>query len=329
MDLSPSRRSATELPITCGLCIYANNSMESFRVCFAGREHYRLHSPGGAVSARLSGTFRYNNSQFPVVGDYVSVDGGLIRSILPRTSKFSRRAPGRRDEEQVLAANVDVALVVCGLDGDYNPRRIERYLVLVRESGARGAVVLNKCDLRPAPDVSFGVPVIETSTRMPGGLDALLRFVEPGLTYVLLGSSGAGKSSIGNCLMGEDVQRTSEVREHDSRGRHTTTHRELIELPSGAFLIDTPGLREIQLWAGEESVEDTFEDIASRASSCRFRDCRHAGEPGCAVAKALESGELDEWRGRNYGKLTSEVRTMDKKTLKKLHKNRHQYKQTW
>ena len=303
--------------------------MERFRVCFAGREQYRLHSPGGAIPARLSGAFRYNNFEFPVVGDYVEVEGGLIRSVLPRTSRFSRRAPGRRDEEQVLAANVDVALVVCGLDGDYNPRRVERYLVLVRESGARAVVVLNKFDLRAAPDASFGVPVIQTSTRTPGGVDVLTGLLEPGLTYVLLGSSGAGKSSLTNCLIGDSLLRTAEVREHDSRGRHTTTHRELIELPSGAFLIDTPGLREIQLWAGEESVEDAFADIASRALACRFRDCRHNGEPGCAVAMALESGELDESRWRNYGKLTSEVRQMDKKALKKLHKSRHQYKQTW
>ena len=300
--------------------------MQTFRVCYAGREHYRLHSAGDAISARLSGAFRYNNLAFPVVGDFVEVEGGLIRSVLPRTSKFSRL---RGKQEQVLAANIDVAFVVCGLDGDYNPRRIERYLVLIRESGARGVVVLNKCDLRPPPDVSFGVPVIATSTRTPGGIDTLAASIEPRWTYVLLGSSGAGKSSILNLLVGEDLQRTKAVREHDSRGRHTTTHRELIELPSGAFLIDTPGLREIQLWAGEESVEDTFEDIAAHATACRFRDCGHNGEPGCAVAIALQSGELDESRWRSYGKLTSEVRQLDKKALKKLHKDRHQYKQTW
>ena len=303
--------------------------MHTFRVCFAGREQYRLHSSGDAISARLAGAFRYNNLEFPVVGDYVQAEGGLIRSILPRTSKFSRRAPGRRNEEQVLAANVDVAFVVCGLDGDYNPRRIERYLVLVRESGARAVVVLNKCDLRPAPDVSFGVPLVATSTRTNNGLDSLVSLIEPAKTYVLLGSSGAGKSSILNRLIGDDVQRTNEVREHDSRGRHTTTDRELIELPSGAFLIDTPGLREIQLWAGEESVEDTFDDIVARAAACRFRDCQHNGEPGCAVAMALKSRELNESRWRNYGKLSAEVRQVDKKTLKKLHKDRHQYKQTW
>lgn len=290
---------------------------------------YRLHSSGGESTARLSGAFRHNGSEFPVVGDYVIAEGGLIRSILPRTSKFSRRAPGSRTEEQVLAANVDTAFVVCGLDGDYNPRRIERYLVLVRESGARAVVVLNKCDLREPPDVSFGVPLIATTTRTPEGVDPLAGMLEAGKTYVLLGSSGAGKSSIANCLLGGDVQRTQAVREDDSRGRHTTTHRELIELPCGAFLIDTPGLREIQLWAGEESVSDTFDEIAQLASACRFSDCRHKGEPGCAVAAALESGDLDESRWRNYGKLTSELRQLSKSQLKKLHKSRRQYKQTW
>src|SRR5687767_2459655 len=233
--------------------------MQTFRVCFAGREQYRLHSSGDAIPTRLSGAFRYNNSDVPVVGDYVEVEGGLIRSILPRTSRFSRRAPGRRDQEQVIAANIDVAFVVCGLDGDYNPRRIERYLVLARESGARAVVVLSKADLREPPGGDFGVPSIATSTRQPDGLAALLEHIVPGETIVLLGSSGAGKSSILNLLLGEEFQRTQDVREHDSRGRHTTTHRELFQLPSGAFVIDTPGMRELQLWAEESSVEDTFE----------------------------------------------------------------------
>jgi ribosome biogenesis GTPase len=178
-----------------------------------------------------------------------------------------------------------------------------------------------------ARSVAAGAPVVCTSARTSDGLDALTAVLEPGSTAVLLGSSGAGKSSLVNCLRGEEAHRTQPVRESDSRGRHATTDRELMPLTNGSFLIDTPGLREIQLWAAEETVEETFADLASVAANCHFSDCRHAGEPGCAVAAALDSGSMDRERWSSYQKLTTEVRRLDKKTLKKIHKDqRERYK---
>lgn len=311
------------------------------RVFYAGRETYHVFTDAGELTARISGALRHRAvtpADLPVVGDYVAIEGGLIRQVLPRRTKFSRRAAGTRTEEQLLAANVDLAFLVCGLDADYNRRRLERYLVLVRESGAGAVVVLNKSDLRPddlprltaeCREVAVDAPVIAASTRTPGGLDTLCGYVRPGHTVVLLGSSGAGKSSIANRLAGREYLRTQPVRADDSRGRHTTTHRELIPLPGGAFLIDTPGLREIQLWAGEDSVESTFDEIAQAATRCRFSDCSHKGEPGCAVAAAVESGEIDQGRWRNYEKLTSELRQMDKKALKRLSIQMRRNKQKW
>jgi ribosome biogenesis GTPase len=312
------------------------------RVFSASRDICGVLTESGELTARISGALRHraaSAADLPVVGDYVVTDGEWVRRVLPRRTKFSRRAAGTRDDEQVLAANVDVAFIVCGLDGDFNLRRLERYLVLVRESGATAVIVLNKSDLRPddldgpiaeCRAIARDVPVIAASTRTPCGTDAVAARVVPGQTVVLLGSSGAGKSSIANRLAGYDLLRTQTVREHDSRGRHTTTHRELIRLPNGALLIDTPGLREIQLWADETSVQDTFDEIAVAAASCRFSDCSHKGEPGCAVLAAVQSGEIDERRWRNYEKLTSEVRQLDKKALAKMTRQiRQHYRRKW
>jgi len=279
----------------------------------------------------LAGSFRHRAgtaADLPVVGDYVQLDdNGLIGSVLPRRTKFSRRAAGTRDEEQVLAANVDLALLVCGLDGDFNLRRLERYLVLAHQSGADPVIVLNKADLDPASlplrvaearGVASGAPVVTTSTMRDGGVGAVEALLEPGVTAVLLGSSGAGKSSITNALLGGQHLRTQAVREHDSRGRHTTTHRELVQLPGKAWIIDTPGLREIQLWASEDTVRQVFDDVEELARGCRFRDCKHSGEPGCAVAAAIAAGELDEGRLESRNKLGGEARTMTKAKLKQI-----------
>ncbi|MBC7927827.1 MAG: ribosome small subunit-dependent GTPase A [Bryobacteraceae bacterium] len=301
----------------------------SARVFHASRGIYGLLTHSGESTAQLAGSFRHQAkapSDFPVVGDYVNLDEhGLIEGLQPRRTCFSRRAAGEKAEEQVLAANVDLALLVCGLDGDFNLRRLERYLVLAHSSGAEPVVVLNKSDLNPddlpdklaaAREVAAGVPVILSSTRAENGLDAVKTLLEKGKTAVLLGSSGAGKSSISNGLLLREELRTTAVRESDSRGRHTTTHRELFELPGGAYLIDTPGLREIQLWTTEDSLQAAFSDIAELAASCRFRNCRHDGEPGCAVV-----GVVDEARLQSMTMLTAEVRRMGKAEMKQIHKD--------
>jgi ribosome biogenesis GTPase len=319
-----------------------NQSEVTGQVFYAGRDTCGVITDSGELTARISGALRHraaSSADLPVVGDYVAISGEWIRRVLPRRTKFSRRAAGTRQEEQVLAANVDVAFLVCGLDGDYNLRRLERYLVVVRESGAGAVVVLNKSDLRPneldrfrleCRSVAGSSPVICASALTPGGLDELTQFVQAGQTIVLLGSSGAGKSSIANRFAGGELFRTRSVREHDSRGRHTTTHREMIRLPSGAFLIDTPGLREIQLWVDEESVQSAFEDIAEAAAACRFSDCSHRTEPGCAVLAAVEAGRIDEKRWNNYEKLTSEAGKPDIRTMRKITKEmRRHYKQKW
>ncbi len=248
----------------------------------------------------------------PAVGDHVIVDAGAIREILPRRTKLSRKAAGERAYEQLVAANVDTVYVVCGLDSDYNPRRIERYLVAVRSGGAAPIVLLNKVDLCPdaagrvAEIAALGVPVHAISARSGEGLGAIA--IGPEETVCFVGSSGAGKSTLVNRLLGREAQRTREVRAVDDRGRHTTTSRELFPLPGGGFVIDTPGMRELGLWDAEEGLAAAFADVDAAAASCRFRDCRHAGEPGCAVRDAVPAERLADWR-----KLTGEIDALAKK----------------
>ena len=294
----------------------------------AGFTHlYRVLTGEGELLAEVAGRFRHQAGgpqDFPAVGDWVALEPrpdegrATIHAVLPRKSAFVRKAAGDTVLAQVLAANVDTVFLVGGLDGDFNPRRIERALVLAWESGAVPVVLLNKADLCADADaearraeveaVAPGVPVHVVSGRSGDGMEALAPYLAPGRTVALLGSSGVGKSTIVNRLLGEERQRTSEVREHDQRGRHTTTYRELIVLPGGAVLVDTPGLREIQLWASEEGLATAFDDVARLARGCRFRDCRHRGEPGCAVLAAVEAGELDEERLASHRKLEAELR---------------------
>jgi len=273
----------------------------------AGRLRHDLMGPGGSAG-------------YPAVGDWVAFrpppgEGrGMIHGILPRRSKFSRKVSGNRTEEQVVAANVDTLFLVSGLDGDFNPRRIERYLTAAWDSGARPVVILNKLDRCEDPDrclleaqaVSMGVPVHRVSAKTGEGCESLLQYLKPGETVSLLGSSGVGKSTLINRLLGREAQLTGEVREGDDRGRHTTTHRELLSLPEGGLLIDTPGLREVQLWEGDQGIESTFGDVEELAESCRFSDCRHQGEPGCAVGEAVARGELAPERLESYHKLQRE-----------------------
>jgi len=240
----------------------------------------------------------------PAVGDWVAVDpGGRIAGVLPRKSQLVRRAAGRAHAAQVVAANMDLVMVVTAIEDDFNPRRLERYLAVAWDSGASPAIVLTKCDLGdPAgvlavvADLAPGVPVVATSAALGLGLEELCALVGPGRTAVLVGSSGVGKSSLVNALLGEERQKTLPVRQADRRGRHATTHRELFELPGGGLLIDTPGMRLLGIFDDESGLEVAFADIEELAASCRFRSCAHAGEPGCAVTAAVDPARLAGWR---------------------------------
>jgi ribosome biogenesis GTPase len=303
---------------------YESGGLMLARVASAIRDEYRLYAAGSDFHAEPTGALLYGASgpaDLPVVGDWVaarSVGSGeaIVHAVLPRRTKFSRRAAGPREREQVIAANVDLAFIVCGLDHDYNARRIERYLTLAVESGAEPVVVLNKADLSSdvegaiaqARRIAGDVRVIAVSALAARDIEPLREFLQPGRTVVLLGSSGVGKSTIVNSLIGEKRQDTRSVREHDNRGRHTTTRRELIPLACGAVLIDTPGMRELQLWASQDSLDETFDDVSAITWNCRFRDCSHRGEDGCAIESALASGELDPGRWNSYLKLRAELR---------------------
>ncbi|MCJ0826539.1 ribosome small subunit-dependent GTPase A [Luteimonas sp. 50] len=258
--------------------------------------------------------------QRAAVGDWVLVEAGKIVALLPRHSAIKRGAAGEHYKQQLIAANIDTVFVVCGLDADFNPRRIERYLLLVQGSGAGAVVVLTKADQAAAgnPDAiaealaalagtaAQGAAVVALNARDRDDLGALAPWLQPGRSIVLVGSSGAGKSTLTNTLLGVERMKTGAVRDSDARGRHTTTHRALIPLPSGACLIDTPGMRELKP-TGEEDVAENFSDIEALAEQCRFRDCKHEREPGCAVRAALEAGTLDGERYANFLKLRDEV----------------------
>jgi ribosome biogenesis GTPase / thiamine phosphate phosphatase len=257
----------------------------------------------------------------PVVGDWVAAriaapDYAIVEAVLPRRSCFERRAPGKRDDRQAITANIDLAFLVCGLDGDFNLRRLERYLTLAAEGRVTPVIVLNKADLcgdaagrqRETAAVAGSAPVVAVSALADGGVDPLNAFLTAGRTVALLGSSGVGKSTIVNRLLGDERFQTGAVRESDGRGRHTTTHRELAPLPAGGALIDTPGMRELQLWAGQESVDEVFDEISALAAHCRFGDCTHAMEPGCAVQAGLAEGSVSPERWESYRKLLGEAR---------------------
>ena len=302
---------------------YAAQGYVPARVSLEHTHIYRVRTADDELLARVSGRLRHDASgraDFPAVGDWVvlelpETDGDArIRAVLPRATRFSRRAAGNPTEEQVVAANIDIIFLVSGLDQDFNPRRIERYLVTARDSGAAPVIVLNKADLVEDPDaivadvqaLAPGVPVHAVSAKAPGSLAALRALITSGRTAALLGSSGVGKSSIANALIGDERLPTREVRESDSRGRHTTTGRQMVLMPDGGILIDTPGMRELQLWDAAESVAGAFADIDALAGGCRFRDCRHVSEPGCAVAAAVADGSLPAVRLESFRKLQDE-----------------------
>jgi ribosome biogenesis GTPase / thiamine phosphate phosphatase len=290
---------------------------------------YLVHDGEAELAAELSGRFRHEAEQhggFPAVGDWVAInrhseDHAIIHALLPRRTAISRKVPGGLTAEQVIAANVDTIFLVAGLDQEFNPRRIERYVAAMLGSGATPVVVLNKTDICPDPAAALAqlgpiqamVPVHPVSAASGTGLDAIRTYVRGGETVAFVGSSGVGKSSIINRLLGTERQRTGGVSEAVGKGRHVTTRRELIPIPGGGLLMDTPGLRELQLWGEESNLEGAFEDIEALARECRFRDCRHDNEPGCAVRAALEAGTLDPERLHNFEKMQRELRFLAKR----------------
>lgn len=304
------------------------------RVALEHKRMYRVWTENGEPLCEVSGKFTYTASgreDYPAVGDWVVLqerineNRGTIHAILPRSSKFSRKSAGRVTEEQIVASNVDTIFLVNSLNEDLNLRRIERYLLLTWESGANPVIILSKSDLCENIDakmaevesIALGVPIIAISAFNNSGIEKVEEFLKPGKTIALLGSSGVGKSTITNHLLGKEKQTVQEIRESDDKGKHTTTHREMILLPNGAILIDTPGMRELQLWESNDGVSESFSDVEQLTEICRFRDCKHEKEPGCAVHRAIEMGELSKERLNSYKKLLKELAYLDRKVDKK------------
>lgn len=306
------------------------------RVAAEHRSSYVVWTAAGEFQARLAGRFLRDDDSLPhpAVGDWVVLrsspiaeDLAVIERVLERRTEFSRGAAGRQTKAQVVAANIDVVFIVSGLDQDHNPRRIERYLARIWASGAKPIVLLNKADLCPDVDervaeieaVAIGVDVVAISALEGDGVAVVREHLAPGRTAAFVGSSGAGKSTLINALVGENRMATNSIRESDGRGQHTTTHRQLILLPSGGLLIDTPGMRELQL-ADTEGLDNVFGDVEVLARSCRFNDCAHESEPGCAVLAAIEDGNLAPERFEHYRKLVAEARAFERRNDKRQQK---------
>jgi ribosome biogenesis GTPase len=303
----------------------APGELRPARVVLEHGRFYRVSTGTEELRAVSAGRLRHeaaNAAAMPTAGDWVAirVDGqelASIRHVLPRHSKFSRRGAGVRAAEQVVAANIDTVFLMMGLDRDFNPRRLERYLAVAAGSGATPVVLLNKADVVSPAELAerltaiaatgHGVPVLPISVREGQGLEALAGHLSPGRTGALLGSSGVGKSTLLNRLLGTAAQRIGALGAQDGRGKHTTSHAQLFALPDGALIIDTPGLRELQLWEPESSVEGAFADVQALAAHCRFSDCRHEEEPGCAVRAAVGEGKLDPERLASLRKLQGEL----------------------
>ena len=291
------------------------------RVTAVHKERYEIVCRHGITHARLKTKEYYVDDQdFPTAGDYVMVDpvengDSRILATLPRRTLFSRREPGPVPRDQAVAANFDYVFIMQSLNQDFNPRRLERYLTLAWQSGATPVILLTKADLvedywayltqveRVAPGVNTHV----VSAHTGFGLQRLNAYLQPGKTVVFLGSSGVGKSSLVNALAGEEIMAVSAIREDDAKGRHTTTHRQLIRLESGVCIIDTPGMRELGMWEVSEGLGNSFADVEVYLGKCRFSDCRHQREPGCAIRRAIESGQLEEARWESYRKLKEEA----------------------
>jgi ribosome biogenesis GTPase len=309
---------------------YAHQGLLPGRITIQHKDRYVLFTEQGEVSGKVSGKFRFGISglhDFPAVGDWVAfeIDSGdrsaVIHHVLERRTKFSRKVAGDRPDEQVLAANIDIVFLVMGLDANYNLRRLERHLTVASESGARPVIILNKSDLcshleectREVLSIAHGIDVVVMSALHKESVIPIFNILTPGITGVLFGSSGVGKSTITNLLLNKEHAKVQNVRITDSHGRHTTARRELLVLPNGGMIIDTPGLRELQFLGAEEGLQESFDDIEELAANCRFRDCKHEAEPDCAVKNAIEAGTLLPERYESFQKLHSETRYQIKK----------------
>lgn len=299
-----------------------DDPLEPARVLSQEKGFYRVVTDNGEKLAEVSGKFRFQTtvpSEYPVVGDFVLVNwnesgnSAIIESLLPRKSAFIRKAAGESQQEQVVAANIDTVFLCMALNNDFNLRRLERYISIAWNSGAMPVVVLTKSDLcddlenklSEVSSIAFGIDILVTTSMEEDGYKELLPFISEGKTIAIIGSSGVGKSTMINRLLGKEYLKTNGLR-NDDKGRHTTTRRELFLLPSGGMVIDTPGMREFGMWDNDTGIERTFTDIEELASQCKFRNCTHTNEPGCAIRRALTMGELQIDRWQSYQKLKAE-----------------------
>jgi ribosome biogenesis GTPase len=313
---------------------YAEQGYTVGRVALEHKHIYRVCTENGDVLAEIAGKMRFNatgREDYPAVGDWVVLSEragegkAIIHAVLPRKSKFSRKQAGNTTEEQIVASNVDTIFLVTALNQDFNVRRIERYLIMAWESGAAPVIILSKSDLcddvaekiAQVEAVAFGVPIHAVSSAENEGMEAVEQYLRPGHSIALMGSSGVGKSTLVNRLFGHEILATQGIREGDDKGKHTTTHRELVVRPDGGLLIDTPGMRELQLWSADEGFTDSFQDIESISEQCQFRDCQHNNEPNCAVRQALRDGTLDSGRYENYRKMQRELAYLARKEDKR------------